>query len=486
MNFVSHLDLKIQNNIDGLISAIGIKKEPKFFFLTLGLSVFYLLQFFIRTKPLYFLSYIILSLILYIGINKISEVLLYLLVISIFFDVGLGGRLFLLEPQFLNMGSGWWITASTVILFPLLVLTHFLKNKKQNHNLKIRSTDLLMVLFLVWNCISFLFTSNINSLFGLIQLFETVAIYLIFRIFINKTNIKYLILIIISMILFQSTIAVNQFLNKNPIGIIIEPVSQYFFQQVDNIESFQIFRSSGTFGHANMLGAFFVAFAPFLMFFKYSSLLIFLFNLLIIFSTILTYSRISWFFLVIEFILVTAWKKSLIISKNNFVYSKKIIIPILLLFLILLVLPYLLIRIATLRNSILEFGSLGTRVKMSKEALNLISKYPIFGVGLNRSLEYYSQNPVTNIFTKQIPGAFYKLHNTFLEISTESGLVGLIVFISFIVNVIFKKSNSEIDNYTWISALIGFSGLLVLSYVNPFFHTPIFRLLIFLAAIMLV
>lgn len=479
------IEKQIRSNIINFIKSIGLKTDRSLFFPFFALIVFYGSQFFIKTKPVYFLSYFMLSAILYFIKRDMIQVLLELLTVSIFFDVGLGGRIFLLQPEYLKLGSGWWFTPSTVITIFLVSLLPFYR--KNNYlNLKIINADVILILFLLWNCLSFLTSVNLNSFLGLIQLFETILIYFLFRILLTKKNLNEAVFIIISMIFFQATVSLYQFFNKNPLGMISEPVVQTYPQTLTYIEGANIYRSTGTFGHANMLAAFFIALSPFIFLFNYSSYFILLLYLIIFFAIILTYSRISWIFFAIQFLLIKSWKKKLYLNEKKYSNSNKILIPIFLIFIGFLILPFFLIRIVTSVKSFTEFGSLGMRVKLTSEGLNLITKNPVWGVGLNRSLETYSQAPITNIFKQFEPGIFYKIHNTFLEIASESGIPGLILFLVFLALVFLKKTTKFSNKYIWLSSYIGFAGTLITAYVNPFFHTPIFKILLFLAALILV
>jgi len=145
------------------------------------------------------------------------------------------------------------------------------------------------------------------------------------------------------------------------------------------------------------------------------------------------------------------------------------------------------LRFKTIPASLDEFGSLGTRVKLDQEAISLIKKNPLTGIGLNRSLESYIKEPVTNIFAKNPPGIFYKIHNTFLEITAETGLPGLLLFSLFLVSVIRSGSGAfSAKAALRTAAYYGLLTLIIVSYVNPFFHSSVLKWLFLLSAILLI
>ena len=179
---------------------------------------------------------------------------------------------------------------------------------------------------------------------------------------------------------------------------------------------------------------------------------------------------------------------------NYFFRQKKVLIRVLALSLFTVIisyilLPYFLVRIKTLPFTFEDFGSLGLRVKLTEEAVSIVQKNPLFGVGLNRSLEYYALNPKTDIFSGREPDAFFKIHNTFLEIAAETGIPGLLFFMGFILMIdehAVRHGFSKKTNIIGFSAMLGLSGLLIISYVNPFFHTSQMRILILLSVMITV
>ena len=475
----------LKNLYRDFLKSIGLKESRKLKYFIWGLVFFYSALLFTKSKPLYFLSYIFTGLIFYRGGIGLVGTIIYLLSLSVFFDVGIAGRWFILEPEHINLGSGWWFSAMTGLSLFLVFLTFFKKGEKAQPTERVRSPDIFILLFLTWNGLSFISNMNVNSFFGMIQLTEYTVIFILLRLHLTGNKIKYLALLIISMVFFQSAISIGQYILKRPVGLIVEPLIQESVQTLSIIEGAELYRVTGSFGHPNMLAAFLIAASPFIFALNISSVLFILFNIIIFLIIFLTYSRISWLFFTVQYFLIIQKKRISGILNSRNLYRTLFLTPVIVILSVLIVLPYFLVRIKTTGSSLMEFGSLGLRVKLTQEALNLIRKEPLFGVGLNRSLEYYALKPSTNLFTGADPGPFYKIHNTFLEIAAESGLPGLLFFIFFLISVFLSVKYRDYNRYIIFSSLLGLAGLVTVSYVNPFFHTPLLRMMLLLTAVIL-
>ena len=172
-----------------------------------GLVVFFILLLFSHNKPVYFLSYIISgSVFLWSGYTA-RESVFYLLLMSMIFDVGVGGRWFLLQPEYLNLGSGWWLSPFTILVFLLLFLT--LSENKANRisKFKLKTADIFILIFFLWNSLSFFYRPNFNSILGFMQLFETIVFYFLSRIYIDREQLKFSVIILLSLVLFQVLIS---------------------------------------------------------------------------------------------------------------------------------------------------------------------------------------------------------------------------------------------------------------------------------------
>jgi O-antigen ligase len=136
-----------------------------------------------------------------------------------------------------------------------------------------------------------------------------------------------------------------------------------------------------------------------------------------IFSCILTGSRTS-LIAIIPFVIF-------MIKTHRISARRKILIFVILLISLLASLPFvphsLISRLGTIGNSISE-ADLGGRVNMWRKSIVVFAQHPILGVG-------------AGAIDRTIGGA---VHNTFISVVTETGLIGLILFLSILGLVVDK------------------------------------------------
>ncbi len=135
-----------------------------------------------------------------------------------------------------------------------------------------------------------------------------------------------------------------------------------------------------------------------------------------IFAIFLTGSRTS-LIAVIPFILF-------IIATQRIKVERKVLIFAILLFSILVILPFipqsLIDRIGTIGSSISQ-ADMGGRVTMWQRSIVVFAQYPIFGIG-------------SGAVDHLIGGA---VHNTLLSVSAETGIIGLVLFLSILGLVVY-------------------------------------------------
>ena len=126
-------------------------------------------------------------------------------------------------------------------------------------------------------------------------------------------------------------------------------------------------------------------------------------------------------------------------------------------------------------------GSLTQRINFYSQAVNVILKNPFSGVGLGNWKLKSIDTDKKNIVGYSVP---YHVHNDYLEIGAEIGLIGLglyitILFISFkkvilnSIEIIFTKNKLKDDFLIWITMLIFIFIFTIDSNINFPFHRPI-------------
>ncbi|OGG26953.1 hypothetical protein A2960_02290 [Candidatus Gottesmanbacteria bacterium RIFCSPLOWO2_01_FULL_39_12b] len=450
------------------------KLNKIYFFL--GLVIFYLVCIISPNKPVYFSAYIISTFFFYLSSKNIRLSLVYSLILSLFSEIGVGASWFIMEPKEFNLGAGFWVSPTTILILILLPLSLSRKIKK------VKVSDFVLLLFFLWNIVSFLVYPYNNVFYGVLRLTETMIVYYLVRIYITKENSNNLSPLLISMLLFQIITGSLQFFQKRPLGLLAESVTVDNPLGITAIEEESLFRLTGTFGHPNFLASFLLTVIPFVWFYPLKNKYINLIGITSLLILFFTYSRAAW---IITGMLLVPMIISLYNQKK---YVTRKIVALLLTApfgLILFLFPFFQTRLATFPQAFEETGSVGIRVKLLEEGLNLISQYPITGVGLNRSAEVYFTSPFTDFVKRIKPDSFYKIHNTFVEIASEVGIPGLIFFIIFLYSI-FRHYQNTSRTYFQKAAVYGLMGLTGISMLNPFFHTSQFPLFFLLSAFILV
>lgn len=315
--------------------------------------------------------------------------------------------------------------------------------------LRVKSFDLLYMLFFILVCVSTLFSSNFdNSMLGFLQVIRGLVIYFLFRFLPLKKILSLLPLIFITILLIQSTLGILQYFKKSPLGLIFE-IGKYTLPtgivQQEGVYTF--FRPTGTFTEPNLYALILNMLIPLCLVFlsdgkngrwKYYIGLISLASATL--AVLLSYSRMGWFLyavnLVILFILFPKARGNFI-EKGKKIYNrlgKSIISAV---FLLMIVgLAYL--TFPRLENILIsttsKWGSFNARIFLVFESIKIISFYPWFGVGLFNFVPVLvdlSALPLDELYLSSV-------HNIYLLIASEVGMLALLVFIIFFVSLYYE------------------------------------------------
>ena len=125
--------------------------------------------------------------------------------------------------------------------------------------------------------------------------------------------------------------------------------------------------------------------------------------------------------------------------------------------------------------------SINQRLAFYSQALKHISENPIFGTGIgNWKIKSIDTNK-ENIIGYQVP---YHVHNDFLEIATEIGLIGLALYLLLLYkgfkkvvfktwNIVFSRNPLDQNYIMWITAFLYFLIFVIDSNLNFPFSRPI-------------
>ena len=325
-------------------------------------------------------------------------------------------------------------------------------------------------LFLIFIIIGILLSKNPPAgLYGLLKLLEFIFFGVYTAHFVTKANFKKILFVFSVGIIFESILSAAQYLAQSSIGGFF-----YFFGErafngqtpgVANasINGDLILRCYGTFSHPNVLGGYLLIGMTLILFNlestkKQLEKILYLISLSCgTLALMLTFSRIAillWLIILLIFLISRAGKK--ILRKNIAFFLIFISIVIFFIF-------YTPI-ISRFSNFSLYDESFSQREDLLKNSLGIIKNHPFFGTGLNNFLIELAQVQKTNnvIFYLQ------PVHNIFLLVAAQTGILGLIYFIGFLAKT-FKKAfwKGDLINYK----IIIFFGVLILGSFDHYFLT---------------
>lgn len=258
------------------------------------------------------------------------------------------------------------------------------------------------------------------SLYGVMKLSEMVSLGICFSWYLSQFpqhGLRLLTDALLIGVCVESILAIWQYLHQASInGLWYLLGERYFTSQTPGIAKASIqgrllLRPYATFPHPNVLAGYILVTQTIILFTGALTKKKWLVLILSSLSLILTMSRVVlvlWLVLVVIYFLLN--------------YAKRLL-PLVLGFLIfiLVVSPF------TERFFVLSDESTTIRVMLVKDAVAIFSAHPIVGVGLYNFIPSLSQLPFS------FPTLFYlqPVHNIFLLVVTELGLLGLITFIWF-------------------------------------------------------
>ena len=92
----------------------------------------------------------------------------------------------------------------------------------------------------------------------------------------------------------------------------------------------------------------------------------------------------------------------------------------------------------SIKVGLVEQKSLNERLVLAQNALVLIKKRPLLGVGLGN---FIPAQPEMLPFLRQDVNLLQPVHNIYLLIASETGLIGLLVFITMAVKIFWRAGN---------------------------------------------
>ncbi len=307
------------------------------------------------------------------------------------------------------------------------------------------------------------------GLYGLLKLLEFIFLGVYITRFVTKANFNKILFVFSIAIIFESILTVAQYLKQSSMGGLF-----YFFGERTfngqtpgianaSINGDLILRSYGTFSHPNVLGGYLLIGMTLILFNlksikKQAGKILYLISLTCgTLALTLTFSRIAillWLVILFIFLISRAGKNFL---KKN--------IPLFLIFISIVIIFILYTPIISrFSNLSLYEESFSQREDLLKSSLIIIKEHPFFGTGLNNFLVELSKIQKTNdvIFNLQ------PVHNIFLLVASETGILGLIYFVVFLAKT-FKKAFEKRDLTDY--KIVIFLSILILGSFDHYFLT---------------
>ena len=328
------------------------------------------------------------------------------------------------------------------------------KTKQKNFNiLNFRHLDLfgiwnlefgiflLVICYLLFTSI-FIATNKWAALYKLAKITEFIFLGLI--IYKLKPNILTVLKVLAHDTIYVSLITITQFILQRSIGGGLWWLGERtFYAGTPGIAAIAfhgqlLLRPYAVFPHPNVLGGFLTIVLPFFLFIllyrrKFIHklfIILFLASFILgMISLFLSFSRAAWVVTIIGFLFMILEKKDKLIYwlKKHKAFS--------------LLIFYTFIFLSMAIPLILPVSgqSFMERVELIKTAINMVSRYPFFGRGLNNFIVHLlpSYSGAVSLIIAQ------PVHNVYLLIFTETGLVGFSFLLMFLAAVYYKGLSSN-------------------------------------------
>ncbi len=231
---------------------------------------------------------------------------------------------------------------------------------------------------------------------------------------------------------FQAAVALAQYALKRELGLGMLGEEALVEQ---NLGITQAYRATGTLGHPNVLAYFFEMLMPVLLGLALTRqrpawrlwyAFTFLCSLAGVFVTL---TRGAWLTIPVTTMIVLV-----MVYGRRIVRVKAAVVAVLVLCSVFAASFYAW-PIIEKRFTHTDYKSSGSRMPLNRAALSIIEKYPLVGVGLNNFAERFKAEDTTG-YSRIFRNARQLVHNMYLWIATEVGIVGLVGYLWLFVTTI--------------------------------------------------
>lgn len=340
----------------------------------------------------------------------------------------------------------------------------------------------LVILFLLVAGASIFWSLNSDlAYYRWIRLIEGVTLFsaiVIFKFDLTKTALVW-----VASSVVQGVFAIGQFLAQYTFANkwlgLAEHISTVGGSIILQTDSERWLRAYGSLPHPNMLAGFLVVGLLFLLYLGFRAETrtqrFFILGSLVVITPALffSFSRSAWIALIVSLVILSLWLFRHKHQLWNKIFFKLLIIIVLLVAILGINLSGpLLARI--LGNQALELQSIELRFAFTEQALTLIKNHSLLGLGIgNYTLGVFEE--INNSW----PGYYYQpVHNIYLLILAELGILGLVLFILILALLIWRlaKIVPSLEKTIVFLALL---SVLVISVFDHYFWTLYFGVMMF-------
>lgn len=327
---------------------------------------------------------------------------------------------------------------------------------------------------LVWPCVIYMVAgvaSLLNALHYELVFFELFRIATLIMILILTMNLRnpchlriFLIFLMVGMC-FEGALAYTQYTTGETIGLALFGEEQLVEQNI----GFMFSRATGTIGHPNILAYYFEILLPLAFALllgtqnRWTRLFCFVALMMGLAGILTTLSRGAWVTLPLSFtlvFLVLYGRRLFHIKTALYLVLAGIIVVISLFF------AYPTIEKRFIHD---DYKSAAMRMPLNRAAFSIIKQFPVVGIGMNNFVEVFSKYDTTGK-SRILRGGKNPVHNLYLLVWAEVGLVGFLAFLSIfaaafmvIRRLLFKVS------FWYRAVLIGIAGGLMAHMIHGLF-----------------
>jgi len=319
---------------------------------------------------------------------------------------------------------------------------------------------LLTICYLILNCI-FVAKNTWAASYKLVKIIEFIFLGMI--VIKLKPRLRTVLFFLSIGVIYSSLIAILEFIFQKSIGGILWWLGERTFYAgtpgiaLTYIRGRLFLRPYTIFPHPNVFGGYLSIILPLIFYLlatfknkKKDFLFLFFFVSFVfgLWGLILSFSKAAWTVAVFGFtlvILVKSREKKILRLIKIFYKKNLFLIAFYLLFLFSLVFPLILAKTGVVgQTSVLE------RASLIQGAMKSISSYPLFGLGLNNSIikQWLFLPTISELYV------FQPVHNIFLLIWSELGLVGFLIFVTFLSIALIKSQKQTMVTIAIVSLMV--------------------------------